>query len=211
MGKAEEKFFYDLLKKSKEVFLTSETYKNNKNENWNFAVCETPIQRNAGVFFGLNWGGKNINEQSKYPVAMKKRNWNFVSHSRRYFRDYLGKEIEELNYSNLCFFRSPKVYQMANSDWELAIPLFKEYIEYIKPPWTLMLGKPNRLWEKHVENKESKPFFDKKYNKTVYGYTGKLFGKYPFVAVPHPQARISPESRKQIWQELVAENKSFKK
>jgi len=204
----EKTFFKNLLEKTKEVFLTSQTYKEHGEKNWNYAVCDTPIQKNTGIFFGLNWGGKDIDKQSTYPERIKPRNWNFITHSRAYFREYLGKEIEQLNYSNLCFFRSPKVHQLISSDWELAIPLFRKYVDYINPPWTLMLGKPNHLWEKHIENKNYKEFHDNKYNKTVYGYTGLLFGKYPFAAVPHPQARVSSETRKEIWKCVVKENRS---
>lgn len=146
----ERQFFDHMLDKTRQVFHRSKTYDNYGDKNWNFAICETPIQKNTGIFFGLNWGGKDIDTQSEYPVADKKRNWNFVSHSRRYFREYLKTEIEQLNYSNLCFFRSPKVQQIEDSDWDLAIPLFKDYVDYINPPWTLILGKPNQLWKDHL-------------------------------------------------------------
>jgi len=53
----ERQFFGYLLDKTGKVFLQSKTYSLYGDKNWNFAVCETPIQKGTGVFFGLNWGG----------------------------------------------------------------------------------------------------------------------------------------------------------
>jgi len=94
----EKTFFKNLLEKTKEVFLTSQTYKEHGEKNWNYAVCDTPIQKNTGIFFGLNWGGSDINTQSVYPEFIEDRNWNFATHSMAYLREFLGKEIEQLNY-----------------------------------------------------------------------------------------------------------------
>ena len=206
----EREFFNHMLDKTQKVFYKSSTFVKYGDKNWNFAVCDTPIQKNTGVFFGLNWGGKDIDTQSKYPDANKARNWNFISHSRRYFREFLNAEIEQLNYSNLCFFRSPEAVIIEKDDWSLAIPLFKDYVDYINPPWTLMLGKPNHLWNDHLSNHNTIKIWDSKNNKNVHGYTGLLFGKYPFGAVPHPQANISTKVRKAIWQSVVKENNEFK-
>ena len=85
----DKQFFNYLLNKTRLVFHKSSTYKKYGDKNWNFAICETPIQKRTGIFFGLNWGGDNIDVQTIYPDLQKERNWNFVSHSRRYFRDYL--------------------------------------------------------------------------------------------------------------------------
>ena len=199
----EEQFFYDLLAKTREVFHQSKTYKIHGDKNWNFAVCETPIQKGKGVFFGLNWGGDDVDVQTEYPKAEQERNWNFVSHSRRYFRDHLNTEIEVLNYSNLCFFRSPKAIKIHNDDWELAIHLFKEYVDYIEPPWTLFLGSPKYLEKNHVTEKNPIVVLNKKNNRNVNGYIGRLFGIYPFGSVPHPQAHISTEARHEIWQKVI--------
>ena len=205
----ERQYFDYLLNKTRLVFHKSSTYKKYGEKNWNFAICETPIQKGKGIFFGLNWGGDDVDVQTEYPKEDKERNWNFVSHSRRYFREYLKTEIEELNYSNLCFFRSPTAYKIHNDDWALAIPLFHEYVDYIKPPWTLLLGSPDYLGHEYLKNKKTFTKWDSKNNIYVHGYIGTLFGKYPFGAVPHPQAHISTEARKAIWQCVVKDNDNF--
>lgn len=57
----ETDFFHYLLVKTEDIFQKSLTREKYNSKNWNFAICETPIQKNVGVFYGLNWGGKNIN------------------------------------------------------------------------------------------------------------------------------------------------------
>ena len=206
----EKQFFNYLLNKTRLVFHKSSTYRKYGDKNWNFAICETPIQKSKGIFFGLNWGGDNIDVQTKYPDLQKERNWNFVSHSRRYFRDYLNTEIEQLNYSNLCFFRSLYAHQIEHDNWSLAIPLFQEYVDYIKPPWTLLLGNIEQLKQNHISNQKPITVWDSKNKLNVHGCTGILFGKYPFGAVPHPQAHISTEARHAVWQSVVKYNDNFK-
>jgi len=205
----EIEFFDHLLDKTQKVFFKSNTFKKHGDKNWNFAICDTPIKKKTGIFFGLNWGGNDIDAQSVYPLAEKDRNWNFFSHSRNYFLEFLNTDIEQLNYTNLRFFRSPKVKQIEPTDWDKAIPLFQEYVDYINPPWTLMLGKPNHLWNDHISNHNTIKKKDNKTNRNMYGYTGILFGKYPFGAVPHPQAKISTETRKEIWQSVIKDNAKY--
>ena len=140
----ESQFFFDLLAETGKVFQESpiRDYQKEHKKNWNYAVCETPIQIGRGLIFGLNWGGDDKNTQTQYPVAEKERNWNFMNNSIRYFKEYLNIiDIGEVNYSNLCFFRSPKVKFLTQKDWELSLPLFRKYVEYINPSWTVLLGK----------------------------------------------------------------------
>lgn len=197
----EELFFYDLLGKTAEGFKDSETRKKYSGKNWNFAICDTPIQKKRGIFFGLNWGGDDINQQTIYPPKNKDRNWNFISRIRPYFRDYFKQEIEDLNYSNLCFFRSPDMKHFVSADWERAIPLFKEYTEYIDPPWMLMFGAPPATMStNHITDFKRIDYEGE--TKYSYGYTGILFKKYPFGSVPHPQSQISNEARNYLWQEV---------
>ncbi len=196
-------FFNHMLERTKAAFLQSKTLEKYPNENWNYAICDTPIRKKTGIIFGLNWGGKDHNPQSKYPEAIKTRDWPFITHSEWYFKEFLHTTIDQLNYSNLCFFRSPSMNQIVKSDWDLAILLFKEYVEFIDPPWLLMLGKPVYLGNSYLTNKTTIKQTDINNRKNVYGYYGTLFNKYPIVSVPHPQARISTESRKDIWKQVI--------
>jgi hypothetical protein len=203
----EEIFFYNLLDETAKAFETTETKKKYPNENWNFAICDTPIQIGKGLFFGLNWGGSNINRQTEYPKKDKKREWRFIKNVRPYIKEYFNKEIENLNYSNLCFFRTPKANQIVKQDWDKAIYLFSKYTHFVKPKWTLMLGNPPKQLKSsnYLSNLELIKIIDssKENVKVVKGYTGMLFGKYPFGCVPHPQARISIQARKEIWDKII--------
>jgi len=197
-----EDFFYDLLKKTEVVFKQSATRKMYPEENWNFAICETPIQKGKGLFFGLNWGGDNIDQQSVYPPKHKDRNWKFVTQSRPFFKEYFDADIEDLNYSNLCFFRSPDMNSFEGSDWDLALPLFKEYVDFVEPSWSLMLGKPPSRLNNHIKGYERHVVINESNDRRVFGYTGKLFGAIPFGSVPHTESQISTEARHEIWSKV---------
>jgi len=201
----EREFFDYLRKKTEEIFKTTSIYKTHPDKNWNYAICDTTIKKGKPIIFGLNWGGNDIDAQSEYPKDDKSRNWNFISHSNNFFQEYLKiSDISEVNYSNLCFFRSPKVHLMKDGkDWELAIDLFNEYVHYIKPSLTVMLGKtgiPKLNSNKSLTDLNRIEEKDKR--KRVFGYKGKLFGKYSFACVPHPQVRISTETRENIWRKV---------
>jgi len=201
-----EKFFYELLDETGKVFRSSpvEKYQIENSKNWNYSVCETPIIKNTGLIFGLNWGGDDIDAQSVYPEADKERKWNFMSNSSAYFKKYLGiTDIKQVNYSNLCFFRSPNVKYLKTADWDLALPLFKKYVEFIEPTWAVLLGKKGVSILKrngHLTNLER--IVVKGEKRRSFGYKGILFNKYPFFCVPHPQAHISSEVRDSLWNQL---------
>ena len=206
-----KEFFEQLLLKTKNAFESSDVLKRQIAlcQKWNYSVCATPIQKGKGIVFGLNWGGSNHDPQAEYPLEEKEHSWNFMNNSRRYFSQYLEIDsINQVNYSNLCFFRSPKIHYLTQDDWQRSIPLFEEYVNFIDPPWTLMLGSaalshlgdagPWKLVKKISERSNSK---------TVHGYQGILFEKYPLIIVPHPQARISTKARDAIWEQLFKEKK----
>lgn len=206
----EEKFFYELLDDTAISFENSATRKKYPKENWNFAICDTPIQKGHGLFFGLNWGGDDIDQQSVYPPKYKERNWKFVNNSRSFFKEYFDAEIEDLNYSNLCFFRSPDMNHFDPDDWQRAIPLFEKYVDFVKPSWTLMLGKPPKFLIDRIDNFKRHKVINSSNGNRVFGYTGKLFDKYPFGSVPHTESRISTDTRQEIWKK-VKENMTIKK
>lgn len=211
MQRQEEVFWQNLLKKTHHSFQECDIKitQENLGEKWNYAICDTPIKKNQGIVLGLNWGGNFHDPQSQYPIANKSRNWNFINNSKYYFEHYLGvQRISEVNYSNLCFYRSPNISCLTPKDWEISLPLLKEYVDFISPPWILLLGttgiqilKNNNLVEKFT----SYEIQGKK--RRIFGYTLILFNNYKLFCVPHPQARISTIYRKSIW-ELVTNNKS---
>lgn len=207
----EIQFFNDLLRDTWQVFRESpiKQYQDREKKNWNYAICETPIQKGKGLIFGLNWGGENdYPAQKNYPSINKgKRNWPFISTSRKYFKKHIGIEsINQINYSNLCFFRSPKIKYLKERDWELALPLFEKYVNYIKPTWTLMLGNTGiNYLGNHLTITDRIKVNGK--GRKVKGYKGVLFGKYKFKCVPHPNNYRFNSSEKidELWAKVFSD------
>ncbi|MEE9363691.1 MAG: hypothetical protein V3U92_13915 [Cellulophaga sp.] len=201
---SEEDFFNQLLVETKKQFQISpvRNYQINNNKNWNYAVCETPIQKEKPIIFGLNWGGNDISAQTVHPEFEKeKRDWSFHNNIKHYLQDYLHiSNIEELNYSNLCFFRTPNTSYLKNEDWKLSFPLFEAYVNYIKPEFLILLGSVgwSKLKSFGVISNEKKLIFNG-IKKRSFGYYGEFLGAYKIGCVPHPQAHISSEARKFIW------------
>ena len=202
----EEQFFYELLEKTRLVYQNTPVYKKyGAIKNWHYAICDTPIQKGKGVFFGLNWGGKNHQAQTVHPTEDYVRNWPLAKHANHYLEKHLDTSLEKLNYSNICFFRTPTAKYLTYQDWQLAIPLFKEYVEYISPPWALMLGSPKILNESQFTQRKRLEFKAANSKRRSFAYVGLLFGKYPFGAVPHSAARCSPETHNVLWEKMYLE------
>ncbi len=174
-----------------------------------YAVCDTPIMKGKGIIFGLNWGDASKEAQTKYPVLEKERNWHFMRGSLPYFKNYLGIEsVSEVNYSNLCFLRTANIAELTYDNWKQALPLFKEYVEYIKPSWLLMLGVTGiSVLNSHNELTEHERHDVVGNRGRVFGHTAKLYGRYDLYAVPHPQSKISKEGRRAIWESVMKEFK----
>ena len=174
---------------------------------WNFGICETPIQKGKSVILGLNWGGDDYPPQKSYPILEKERDWSFIRSSMPYLTKYLGiNEIQEINYTNLCFFRSENISVLESKDWELSFPLLNTYVNYINPPWILLLGttgfkilKNNQLITEDLRIEVQ----DK--NRKVLGFRGLLFSQYKFMCVPHSQAHLSNNARNKIWRKVIGE------
>lgn len=205
-----EEYFYDLLAKTKNAFQKApiKEFQETNDKSWYYAVCDSPIIKGSGVIFGLNWGASQNrvhNAQTEYPFNPEKaRNWNFASTSKQYFQNHLGIDhIGHVNYSNLCFFRSKSARQLQEKDWELSLPLFEEYLIYIQPKWCILLGTSGiDILEKYNKLSDLTTVIYTGTAKRTYGYKGKLFNKFNFFAVPHPQARVSRNARQFVWQEL---------
>ncbi len=205
----EEKFFNYLRQKTENVFLKSEVYSKNKEENWFYSICNGPIFRSKPIVFGLNWGVsrdksyKGHSPQKTYPKDIDQNTWKFKSHVNLYLQKYFGYSFDEVNYSNQCFFRTPNVDYLSYKDWRDALPLFKEYVEYIDPPYLIMLGLP-----KHLDNKELKEFKEYGYlpkgaKRRSYARVGVLFDKYKLGSVPHSSAHISSQTHDALWNILL--------
>lgn len=168
-----------------------------------FAICETSIQKGRDIILGLNWGGTKEISQADYPKPTKDRKWNFATHSMKYFIKYLQiTSIDEINYSNLCFFRSKKIEDLEKCDWILSIPILKEYVEFIQPAKVVLLGTTGLRYLKGDTDTSLPQVVVRGKKKTGYGYKGLLFGKYNFYCLPHPQAKLEKGMRDEIWEKL---------
>lgn len=201
MDPTAEQFFHQQLVETKIQFDKSDVKHKQQemSQKWNYAVCATPIQKSKGVIFGINWGGNNMDPQSKMPDGSGIKNYRFIKQSRALLEEYWGVNIEEpdFNYTNLCSFRSPRANQLTDKDYELSLPLFEKYIRYIQPPWIISLGRKNVQMLQHFGVlKNIQPLCD--HTNKHKGYSGELW-ESNFFSVPHPGARLTSASRKEIW------------
>ena len=198
-------FIEKLLAKTKTEFSKSPIYKkqNDENKRWGFSICGTPIQKGKGILFGINWGGSGeYEEQNKMPEGNNIAGDDFIKRSKHFFDEYLSLKFDELNfnYTNLCFFRTPKIDDLSFQDYKLSYPLFEEYVKYIQPPWIFSLGITSYdILKKMGQLNADSEIKDS--SQKHRGATGKFLG-FNFYAVPHPNAHLKNNSRKEIWAQV---------
>lgn len=200
----EDDFFNELAKETDEIYLQSPVFKKNEKMNWWYSICNGPILKNRPVVFGLNWGvAKNHlhSPQRNQPSETDNNKWPFRNQLDHYLSNHFKLDSDKINYSNLCFFRTPKANYLSYQDWRMAIPLFKKYVDFVQPPYAIMLGSPKHLNEEEYSDRERISHISEGRTKRAFIHTGVLFGKYKFVSVPHPQARVVRESRDFLWEE----------
>lgn len=215
----ETAFFEQLREKTETAFQSSpvKEMQDARERRWNYSICGTPIRKERGVIFGLNWGGggeKDIDPdtrkvleypaQPSMPDGHNVEKYGFISQSLPLLEKHLGvNDLSQVNYTNLCFFRSPNVKYLEEYDWRLSLPLFKELIGYIDPPWLLLSGtsglsRLDHLGELSNFNEHSVPHG----NKTYRSFSARLLGR-PLAAVYHPKyvrrASLPEEVEDQLW------------
>lgn len=206
----EEKFFNKLRTEAKELYKDTDLIQNpNYGADANFAICDTPIQKGKDIIAGINWGDMSKGAQTEYPKADKDRNWRFLKSSEPLFIQHLGiqlSELSQINYTNVCFYRTKKLSHLTLKDWSVSLPLFKSYVEFIQPQRIILLGTTVvPILENLAEAERINMFKVESSKNSVKGYQLKLFGVNTY-CVPHPQARVSKESRNIIWQRVFESN-----
>lgn len=207
---SDQQFFEELLSDTKEAFEKSAICKKQKEigKQWNYAVCATPIQKEKGILFGINWGGsENFQPQSVMPTGEGIINYHFIKQSRKSLESLgLDFSILDFNYSNLCSFRTPKERLLELKDYELSIPLFKKYVSHIDPPWMLSIGGKNmKVLDKFGLLSNIERHYDNQ-NK-FRGHSAKLWD-WTVYSVPHSSAHLTSESRMVIWNKIINEIKA---
>lgn len=180
----------------------------NQDVKWNYALCATPIQQNNGLILGINWGGneREYTIEENMPDGKDIKTYPFMKKSKIFLKDFFDADIEliDFNYSNFCFFRSPKAKELSIKDYDLSIPILKDYINYIKPPWILSLGVTIVGILKNRPEIICNPFEIDGCSQ-ILGYTGKLFG-YNYFVLPHPNAQLHTNNRSEIWRVVNPKN-----
>lgn len=207
-------FFAELIADTNEKFRESSIYHKQKtlNKKWNYAICATPITKDSGVIFGINWGGEDGYEaQTTMPTGQGITKYHFIQQSRQFLEKHWGLDITSVNfnYTNLCFFRSPSEKYLLKKDYELSLPLFEKYIRYINPPWLLSIGSSNlKVLDHFGLLKNIHRHFDNQ-NKFK-GHSAQLWD-YNIFSVPHPSAHLTNEARQTIWTKVTTEMKKIYK
>ena len=204
----EKQFFAELLSDTEIMFKKSPVSKKQQElgEKWNYSVCATPIKRGKGIIFGINWGGNDHKPQPTMPTGKNIVNYTFIKQSRKYL-EQLGLNFSDINfnYTNLCFFRTPKANLLVDDDFRLSIPLFEKYVRFINPPWLLSIGGKNmKIFHKfgHLKDDEIVRHYDNQ--RKFRGHSAPLWEWHVF-SVPHPQARLTKASnaRQTIWEKII--------
>jgi hypothetical protein len=194
-------FFEELLAETAKQFKNSPICKHQmeKSEQWNYSICDTPILKNRPILFGINWGGVGIKPQmlttqwgdiTEYPFI--KRIKSILEHDLKFNFSNI-----DFNYTNFCFFRSPRASDLQEDDYKLSIPLFEKYVRYINPQWLLSIGNTSFQKLRQYGLLQDIVQYESAGSK-VNGYFGKLWN-YDIYSVPHPNAHLSNGSRAEIW------------
>jgi uracil-DNA glycosylase family 4 len=210
-------FFNKLLEEAKEAFGKSKLrfHQDRKNLNWGLSICATPILREKGVIMGINWGGGSKADDAIYKTQSvmptkndfldhyEKGHYRFIDKSKKLIEEFLKIDVDsiEFNYTNLCLFRSPETSDLGYEDIQLCLPIVKEFVEFINPPWILSVGNSNVI---HLGDNIN--YLNKIHTEgTAHnGYTGNLWG-HQFYSVPHPNARkLTGDIRHAIWKNVFS-------
>lgn len=207
LDKSENNFLAELLDVTDQQFKKSPVYQKQLKlgKRWNYSICATPISKGKGVLFGINWGGDDNSPQTIMPSGQDVENYHFIKQIRKYLDPQWNLDFTTINfnYTNLCFFRTPKQSCLSLGDYELSLPLFERYIRYINPPWILSIGVSNlRILNRLGALSNLKDHYD---NQGKFrGQSGRLWG-WHFFSVPHPSAHLTRESRLEIWSAVTQE------
>jgi hypothetical protein len=199
----ETEFFEQLIQKTAKQYEKSSIFL--KGEKWNYSICGSPIQKGRGIVLGINWGADDNHEpQSEMPDGKDIPTYRFINRSKDLLHKHLNVSLEPVNfnYSNLCFFRSPAENDLKIEDYRLSLPLLKEYVEYIQPPWILSLGSSNVQKLSYFGLlTDLQTFYDSQGKFS--GNKARLWG-YHFYSVPHPNAREKSYFREEIWKKCFS-------
>lgn len=176
-----------------------------ESEAWGYSICATPLEPGLPLILGINWGGKaDEPEQKEMPARQKFQqqiaggDYSFLRRSSALMAEYAGINVESghFNYSNLCFFRTPKIDLLTREDYRHSWPILKRLIERLAPPYIICLGTSaiDHLEESTRERRIPHQQARRQYR----AYAGTIIS-HPFYALPHPNARVPIGVREDLW------------
>ncbi|MBA4179505.1 MAG: hypothetical protein C0506_02855 [Anaerolinea sp.] len=177
-------------------------------ESWNYSICGLPLRPRKPLLLGLKWGADSairhapqdtMPTSSAYSSVVR---YPFIDRSLPYLARYFGS-LEQSNYLNVLPFRAPDLSYLTPRDWDLGIgAFFAPVMEYLRPPLTLILGTTavNQM-APHVRLEYSTVSVTSN-AKNVNAHVGVIVGsgaRHPFIALPHPNNRLTGDARSRIW------------
>jgi hypothetical protein len=208
---ADDRVFGELVLQVRHAYAESDARR--AGERWGYQLCALPLRRDRNLLLGLNPGARNLadwraEEDNGASTERQIRSWKFIQSSLPLINEHFGR-LEDLNYFNVCPFRTPSADLLTDRDWELGIEsFFLDAIDYVAPPELLLLGLSGAETLRRFGRAEYDDVsFEGTSGRRVRAYIGVIKGRkerHRFVAVPHPRNRIRTADRERIWDQAFA-------
>lgn len=185
----------------------------NENKKWYYSLCTSKPKMGQPLIIGVNWGaGKEDYLPQNIENLPSKTNWDEMGSLTR-IKSYIEKkfshiiDVNEINQTNYCFFRSEKENQLTKKDIELCEPIFEKFVSMIKPQ--IIFGFSSKL-RKYLFSNKKIYYINKKIipndSRNIYIFKGFIkFGDWwTYInLLPHPNNwnRFKNQNKKldQIW------------
>lgn len=204
--------FEDLLNEVKEAYEISDLKKYciDNNKEWNYALLGSKFIENPILLIGLNFGASNekfnpqtIEDlQNLLPFCKMTNNdlGNSFNRLKNYMNKYENIDIENILWTNYCFFRSYSDKELTQKDFKLNEPIFEKLLENIKPQKVICVSK--NLYD-FLNNKNLLTAKDEKNikinSKSAYTVVKAKLFNYDFFCLPHPNFPATAIGRKECW------------
>ena len=203
--------FQELLVKVHNAFQECDIRKRQEaaGQHWYYDICGLPLRPQKPLVLGLNWGvdrSARHEPQLSEPTASALRDvrtWTFVARSEPFLRHFFAP-LEDLNYLNVCPFRTPDISYLSDRDWRDSVEHFLlDAIDGISPSRVLLLGASGASRLSTLGVTETRLVSVDDNGRAVNAHVGTISGRVakeiPFFALPHPNNKIGAAARQAIW------------
>ncbi|MDZ4698264.1 MAG: hypothetical protein SH809_01050 [Rhodothermales bacterium] len=209
--------FTRLLAEVDIAYNQSDVKQNHGGKNWHYSLSATPLKPECILLLGFNWGASKTDCHSPQPsmpvrpfMEMSNGDLGSFARIRSMLPEYFSaKELEDIGQSNFCFFRSSKEHEISERDLQLCIPPFMQLLEYTKPRLImcfsarlrdfLLASTDTPISDRMEEVSSQSPQRSTRSIRAIKGVLSIANRQTPIVFLPHPNARVSGESRKNAW------------